>query len=673
MTVTQACARGGAVPAPDRLALAPRACFTPSIRVEEFPLPVSRKLVLAVSTLALALTACASLPGGQAATAQITENEASGFALSPAALATSVRSVDGMPVVYGKPLDALKAGDTAGYLTLLAGMTEAQRKEDRFYNAYLALDRAAADDTAGARAYLGLTGGAEDDSEAPGFYLWLDSWLMALDGDLDGAINRHREVASGMPGITGDLSLAAMLEAAGRNEEALAVYDALTPTVIQAPEHEFDPQGIVFAHISTVIVRHSLLLQRMGRIAESQAVYQKLADAEPEQATSYAAAIDSLETGKNLDNKSLTTKTGFALALSDVAYAMQQQRFIQTVMMGGNIEGFDDQRASFDLAILLIDPANENIRSGVIDALYEEALYDGAAHVAQTAPETSPALMISAAQALLMGGDEPSAREAIKNALSIADNDDRLSTLYGALQLRALLNDKGEAYELVPELLRLAENPAEKAAAHGIASSIYQHFGDTSEAADHARDARRLDDTHERRMVLADALGQAGQINDALVILRSERLARPNDPYTLNSLGYFLITRTDKYEEGYKVLARAMLLAETDPYIADSFGWALYKLGDIERAKGLIESARDDLLPQNHWEIENHLGDIYWHLDRKDDARMAWETALANYPPNSERVLIEEKLKDGLKTPKPEKRPLPEISLEDLEVERRDI
>jgi len=36
-------------------------------------------------------------------------------------------------------------------------------------------------------------------------------------------------------------------------------------------------------------------------------------------------------------------------------------------------------------------------------------------------------------------------------------------------------------------------------------------------------------------------------------------------------------------------------------------------------------------------------------------------------------VLIEEKLKDGLKTPKPEKRPLPEISLEDLEVERRDI
>ena len=476
-----------------------------------------------------------------------------------------------------------------------------------------------------------------------------------------------------MPGITADLSLAAMLEAAGRNEEALAVYDALTPTIIEAPEHEFDPQGIVFAHVSTVIVRHALLLQRMGRIEESKLVYQKLADAEPEQATSYAAAIDSLETGKNLENKPLTVQTGFALALSDVSYSMQQQRYIQTVMMGGNIDGFDDKRAAFDLVILLIDPENENVRGGVIDALYTEALYAGAAHVAQTAPEASPSLQISAAQALLMNGDEPGARDAIEAALDISDDADRLSTLYGALQLRALLDDKTAAYDLVPELLSLAENAAEQAAAHGAASSVYLHFGDMMKAADHARDARKLDDTHERRMVLADALGQAGLINDALVILRSERLARPNDPYTLNSLGYFLITRTDKYEEGYKVLARALLLADSDPYIADSFGWSLYKLGDLERAKGLIESARDELAPQSHWEIEHHLGDIYWHLDRKDDARAAWQKALDNYPPNSERDQITAKLKDGLTTPKPEKRPLPEISLEDLEVERQDI
>lgn len=622
--------------------------------------------------LALGLSACASLPMGSAGSAALAA-EASATPLSPAALATAVKSGNGQRASYADPVDALKAGDTAGYMTLLAAMSESVRAEDRFLNAYLALDRAAANDMTGARAYLGITGDVTADFDQPGFYLWIDSWLMALEGDLEGAIDRHREVAGGMPGITADLSLAAMLEAVGRNEEALAVYDALTPTVIQAPEHEFDPQGIVFAHISTVIVRHALLLQRMGRIEESKIVYQQLADAEPEQATSYAAAIDSLETGKNLKNKALTVQTGFALALSDVSYSMQQQRFIQTVMMGGNIEGFDDKRAAFDLSILLIDPANDNLRSGIIDALYEEALYDGAAHVALTAPETSPQLEMSAAQALLMSGDESGAREAIETALDLADEDDRLSTLYGALQLRALLDDKSAAYDLVPELLSLAENAAEQAAAHGAASSVYLHFGDVAKAADHARDARKLDDTHQRRMVLADALGQAGQINDALVILRSERLARPNDPYTLNSLGYFLITRTDKYEEGYKVLARAMLLADSDPYIADSFGWSLFQLGDLERAKGLIESARDELSPQSHWEIEDHLGDIYWHEGREDDARTAWQNALENYPPNTDRDRIAAKLKDGISTPPPEKRPLPEISLEDLEIERRDI
>ncbi len=621
---------------------------------------------------AVGLAGCSSLPAARTEPPALTA-EAAEAPLSEAALATAVRDENGARVRYATPVDALKAGDTAGYLTLLAAQSETQRGEDRFLDAYLALDRAAANDMAGARTYLGLTGDVADDFEQPGFYLWIDAWLIAMEGDLEGAINRHREVAGGMPGITSDLSLAAMLEAAGRHDEALAVYEALTPTTIEAPQHEFDPQGIVFAHISTVIVRHALLLQRLGRIEESKLVYQQLADAEPEQATSYAAAIDSLETGKNLKNKPLTVRTGFALALSDVSYSMQQQRFIQTVMMRGSIDGFDDKRAAFDLMILLIDPDNENVRSAVIDALYAQALYAGAAHVATTAPAASPSLQISAAQALLMKGDEPGARVAIDAALDTSDDENRLSTLYGALQLRALLDDRSEAYALVPELLGLAENPAEQAAAHGAASSIYLHFGDMAKAADHARDARRLDDTHERRMVLADALGQAGQINDALVILRSERLARPNDPYTLNSLGYFLITRTDRYEEGYKVLARALLLAESDPYIADSFGWALYQLGDLDRARGLIEGAREDLLPKNHWEIESHLGDIYWHLDRKDEARTAWQTALDNYPPTSEREQIEARLRDGLTTPRPEKRPLPEISLKDLEVERQGI
>ncbi|PKP83444.1 MAG: hypothetical protein CVT79_01175 [Alphaproteobacteria bacterium HGW-Alphaproteobacteria-18] len=593
--------------------------------------------------------------------------------MSAAALATALIDETGENTIYATAEDAIRAGDTAGLLTVLTVMSYDDRKTDSFANAYLALDRAADADFAGARSYLGVTGDPEIEADLPGFHLWLDAWFIALEGDAGAAIERHRDVAGSMPGITADLSLAALLEAAGRTDEALAVYEALTPTTIQAPEHEFDPRNIVFQHVSSVIVRHALLLQRLGRIDEAKAVYEQLAASQPEQATSYAAAIESLETGKNLDNKPLTFVTGFSQSLSDVATALQQQRYITAALSGRDLSGFDTERAGFDLMTLVIDPANEAVRSGVIDALYQEALFEGAAHLAMIAPQMTPSLQISAAQALIMSGHETEARNALAEALILSDDDDKLQTLYGALQLSALLNDRDTAMTLLPELMQRAENSAEQAAANGLASSIFNHFGEPRQALSHAEEARRLDDTHERRMTLADLLGREGRVNDALVILRSERLARPNDPYTLNSLGYFLVTRTDRLEEGYRVLARAMLLAENDPYISDSFGWALYQLGDLERAQRLIEGAREDLMPHRHWEVEDHLGDIYWHQGKEEDAREAWQTALNNHPPHIERDSISAKLAGGLSEPVPEKKPLPEIRIDDGEINRRDI
>lgn len=619
--------------------------------------------------LAVSQTGCTSTPQPAPVALDEAEVPAPDVRLSPAARATRLADASD----YASPDDALRAGDTAAYLTLLARMPEGRRASSGFHDAYLALDRAADGDFAGARAFLDLTGDDELDADLPGFFLWLDAWFIALEGRTDAAIERHREVAGTMPGITSELSLAALLEAAGRPEEALAVYEALTPSRIEAPEHEFDPRGLVYTYVSTVVVRRALLLQRLGRIEEAKTVYQLLADAEPEQATSYAAALDSLETGKNLDNKPLTFVTGFSQSLSDVSSALQHQRYIEAALRGRYLTGFDVERAGFDLATLVLDPGNDDIRNSVINALYEEALFAGAAHLALSAPDPTPALQISAAQALIMAGEETEARAAIARAIELSDEDNRLQTLYGALQLSALLNDRDKAMDILPELLHLAGNPAERAAANGLASSIYSHFGNIPQAVSHAEEARRLDDTHERRMTLAELLGREGRINDALVILRSERLARPNDPYTLNSLGYFLVTRTDRHEEGYRVLARAMLLAENDPYIADSFGWALYRFGDLDRARQLIEGAREDLKPHRHWEIEDHLGDIYWHQGEEDAARKAWQAALDNRPPQAERETIRGKLETGLDTPPPEKRPLPEIRINDGEIERRDI
>ncbi len=142
----------------------------------------------------------------------------------------------------------------------------------------------------------------------------------------------------------------------------------------------------------------------------------------------------------------------------------------------------------------------------------------------------------------------------------------------------------------------------------------------------------------------------------------------------LNTLGYYLVEHTDRLNEAFRVLARASALAPNDSYIADSFGWIRFKLGDLDGARRYIELSRRELMPNRHWEIEDHLGDVYWHLDRKDDAREAWAYALNEFPPEDKRVGIEAKLADGITEPAPEEQPLPNVSLgDDGEVTRTDI
>lgn len=640
------------------------------------------RLTLAASALTLSLTlaACATpvTPAAELAAPPETvpaEAEPS-VALSPAARATAVLGTNGRPVgisAYPAPLDAVKAGDMAAFLEMTSGLTQEDRDVSPLFDAFLALDRAADGDTEAARNILRTSGSGEGESGETGFYAFLDAWLLALEGKPDEAIERHRGAAGAMPGLTGDLSLAAMLEALGRPEQALAVYEFMTPAEIEAPEHQFDPKGLLYSHIRTVISRHALLLQRLGRIEEAKAVYQKLADAEPEEAISYAAALESLETGKNLDNEALDVPAAFTQSLADVSRALQEQRIIRTIMMGGRIEGFDDQRSAFDQVALLINPEDEGLRAAVIDQLYESALFEGVAHVALSAPKETASLQIAAGQALIMLGEEARARQTVARALEITDEDDRLQTLYGALQLQTLMNDETGTDAMVEEVIALATNTAELASAHGLAAEINDQFGDLESAAEHAAKARELDDTHDRRMALANALGKVGKVNPALALLRTERLGRPNDPYTLNSLGYFLIEHTDKYEEGFRVLYRARALAERDPYIADSLGWAYYRLGHLKDAQRLIEQSRADLKPHRHWEIESHLGDIYWHQGDKDAAREAWQNSLDNRPPAKVRAELEGKLANGMTTPKPKRQALPNVSISEDEIDRQDI
>ncbi len=619
------------------------------------------KYLLSAAALSLSLAAFGSAP----AAADISE----------AARATSVLNDNGKPLALADYEDAhaaIRAGDMAVFLQALEEDDDNKITPSSLRAMILAVDELAQDDLQGARDILEQVRDDDDESQ---LLAYINSWIYAFDGDGSQAISEHRAASDGLPGYSADLSLASLLEGLGRNEEAVAVYSSLIPADITAPAHDFDIKGLYFSHIRTVVARQALLLRKLGRIEEAKEAYRKLAVAEPERAVGYAAAIESLESGEGLDDELLTPRTAFSRTLTDISSALATQRIFRLVQSGQATNTFDYTKSSLDQAALLLTPDDESLRSLVINTLHQQAFYDGAAHVALSAPEATPNFGMSAALALLLQQRQDEAREALEAAMKVPSKpEDEFGHLLRAASLYSFLEDQTTALDLADKALELADNDSEQAIANASKANLLQHFGLYEEALVLAEEALRIDDTHNRRSYVATVLGELDRDEEALKILRREFLERPTDPNALNSLGYFLITHTEEYEEGYKLLYRATTLVPRSAYIRDSYGWARYKLGDLRTAKQAIEGSRRLLAPEKHWEIEDHMGDIHWHLGDKDAAREAWESALAVYPPKRVRVAIEMKLKDGITTPPPEKRAIPSVSLQDDgQLNERDI
>ncbi|MEO1404927.1 MAG: hypothetical protein AAFV54_00370, partial [Pseudomonadota bacterium] len=189
---------------------------------------------------------------------------------------------------YSKPGDAIRAGDISAFMEFLRTDGDNDIVSPGLRAMLLSIDAISQEDYETARSALN---NVREDGEESALSVYMSSWILAFEGEDEDAVDRHRSAAAGLPGLTADLSLAALLEGLGRDEEALAVYASLTPSKIEAPDHDFDAAGIYFAHIQTVVARRAILLRRLGRIEEAKDVYRRLAEAQPEQAVRYAALL----------------------------------------------------------------------------------------------------------------------------------------------------------------------------------------------------------------------------------------------------------------------------------------------------------------------------------------------------------------------------------------------
>jgi tetratricopeptide (TPR) repeat protein len=111
---------------------------------------------------------------------------------------------------------------------------------------------------------------------------------------------------------------------------------------------------------------------------------------------------------------------------------------------------------------------------------------------------------------------------------------------------------------------------------------------------------------------------------------------QPENAQAMNALGYTLVDRTPRVEEGFKLVERAHALSPQDPFILDSLGWAYFRLGKLDDAEKHLRQAME-IRPDP--EIAAHLGEVLWAKGERERATEIWQSQLKATPDHP--VLLE--------------------------------
>lgn len=118
--------------------------------------------------------------------------------------------------------------------------------------------------------------------------------------------------------------------------------------------------------------------------------------------------------------------------------------------------------------------------------------------------------------------------------------------------------------------------------------------------------------------------------------LRAIIAVEPDNATALNALGYTLANRTQRYEEAYALISKALALEPGEPAILDSMGWVLYRMNRNEEAIAYLTRAYA-AFPDP--EVAAHLGEVLWVTGDTDNALLVWQGGLVKDPANA--VLVE--------------------------------
>jgi tetratricopeptide (TPR) repeat protein len=175
-------------------------------------------------------------------------------------------------------------------------------------------------------------------------------------------------------------------------------------------------------------------------------------------------------------------------------------------------------------------------------------------------------------------------------------------------------------------------NPDELLLSLKARAEMLSEAGDEAAAlATYDEAVKRYPDVAELRLSRSFQLIRMNKTAAGIAAMKQLLSERPADPTVLNALGYTLVDRTNQYQTGHDYIAQALQYSPDSGAVLDSMGWALFKLGKKQEALTNLEKAAMRLADSD---LDLHLGEVLWSLDRRDDAVQAWEVGLKRAPEN---------------------------------------
>ena len=465
----------------------------------------------------------------------------------------------------------------------LSQLIVAQTPNDRDARMTLAIVALKRHDFADARKQMGLS---DKGPFTTMMIALIDGWAAAGMGDKPGAIADMGmlRVQSGADQLA-MFHLALIAEYLGENSVADVSYQVVLKS----------------GGTPRVIDAYGRFLERSGRTQDATAFYTKFSEDGGLKVIT-AAGLARLKAGRKPDALIPHAEDGAAEALFSVSASLTDQASAATSIRYLRLALY--LRPDLDLGAVLLADRLENLQK-----------YDDAITVYGMVGKASPYWRMA--------------------QVEMALNEARVKRSDAAIvQLKALTADQpddAEAWIALGDTYRSTEQYAEATAAYDRAVAL--------------RDASKSTDWP---LYFARAVSEQGTKNwDAAEADLQKALAlSPAEPTLLNYLGYTWVDQNRNIPQALAMLEKAHALKPTDGYIADSVGWAYYKLGRYADAAKALQTAVE-LVPGDPT-INDHLGDAYWRTGRKLEAQFQWNHALAFGPADADKAVIEKKLKDGL-------------------------